>query len=64
MVWNLDEFFKNESEFNDFIAKTKDESIKFNQNYKGNLANLSSNEFINSLKTYEKINEKISKILS
>lgn len=64
MVWNLNEFFKNEGEFNDFIAKTKDESIKFNQNYKVNLANLSSNEFINSLKNYEKINEQISKILS
>ena len=64
MVWNLDEFFKNESEFNEFCEKTKKQSIEFNAKFKGKLANLNADEFLQSLKTYEKINEQISKILS
>ena len=64
MVWNLNEFFKNEAEFNEFCEKTKKQSIEFNAKFKGKLANLNADEFLQSLKTYEKINEKISKILS
>ncbi|MBQ9875843.1 MAG: oligoendopeptidase F, partial [Campylobacter sp.] len=64
MVWNLNEFFKNEAEFNEFCEKTKKQSIEFNAKFKGKLANLNADEFLQSLKTYEKINEQISKILS
>ena len=64
MVWNLKEFFKNEAEFNEFCEKTKNQSSEFNAKFKGKLANLNADEFLQSLKTYEKINEQISKILS
>ena len=64
MTWNLNEFFKNEAEFNEFCEKTKKQSIEFNAKFKGKLANLNADEFLQSLKTYEKINEQISKILS
>ena len=64
MAWNLKEFFKNESEFNEFIELTKKQSIEFNAKFKGKLANLNTDEFLQSLKTYEKINEQISKIMS
>ena len=64
MVWNLNKFFKNEAEFNEFCEKTKKQSIEFNAKFKGKLANLNADEFLQSLKTYEKINEQISKILS
>ncbi|MSN95787.1 M3 family oligoendopeptidase [Campylobacter sp. FMV-PI01] len=61
MKWNLKEFFKNDNECMEFINSTEKNSIEFNQKYQNNLQNLTSSEFLEALKIYEKINENLAK---
>lgn len=61
MAWKLDKFFDN---YNEFCETLKKESLEFSQNFKGRMNEISNDEFLNALKIYENLSEKISKILT
>ncbi|NLK66197.1 MAG: M3 family oligoendopeptidase [Campylobacteraceae bacterium] len=64
MEWNLKEFFSSENELQEFINLTKTKASNFNKTYKDNLANLTSDEFLTAVKTYETISKNIGKIMT
>ena len=64
MNWNLNELFASEEEFEQSIKIVAQNAQNFEQNFKGNLANLNSAKFNEALREYEAINAEISKIMS
>lgn len=64
MKWNLNIFFKNEIEADNFGKNLEQTAKKFNQKYNKNLEQLSDGDFLSSLKEYESISENIAKIMT
>ena len=59
-IWNLADFYPNFNSklLKDDLNKINKQSISFSNNYKSKLKNLSSQKLIDSIKLYERIEEK------
>ncbi|MDA3043507.1 MULTISPECIES: M3 family oligoendopeptidase [unclassified Campylobacter] len=64
MNWDLSELFQNEEKFELAIENTRTKASEFEAKFRGNLANLTCDEFCEALGEYERINAQISKIMS
>ena len=64
MNWDLTPLFQNIEEAQNLIEEAQNDAIFFQKEYKNRLYTLNSNEFLESLKHYERINEKIGRVMT
>ncbi len=60
--WNLAPLFKNQKELDAFITKAKKDVTEFEKKYATKLQNLTDSEFLEALKQYELLTERIDRI--
>ncbi|MBD5164856.1 M3 family oligoendopeptidase [Helicobacter sp.] len=63
-LWDLKPLFSNDESLQDAITQSKEEAKAFEQSYKDNLSTLTAESFNEAIKTYERICENLSRIMT
>lgn len=62
--WRLSDLFKNEEALESYTQELEEKSLNFSKMYRGNFKHISSVDFLEALKEYERIQEGLAKVMT